>query len=91
MLRQAFKVAAGMAPAALVAGLGLPALGALVFLTALVLGAACWVISSADRTDRVSQILLAQRGNASRPALDTNSPPSPPAPRPRRRFRPGRS
>jgi hypothetical protein len=42
-----------------VAGLGAPALGALVFLAA---GVACWVFRSDARTDRVSRVLLAWRG-----------------------------
>ena len=46
-------------PAALVAGLGLPALGALIFLAVLAAGVACWVFGSDARTDRVSQVLLA--------------------------------
>jgi len=58
-------VAAGaLSAVVLVAGLGLPALGGLVFLAVLVLGVACWVIGSEDRTDRVSQVLFAWRGNA---------------------------
>ena len=42
------------------AGLGLPALGSL---AVLVLGAACWVLGSEDRTARLSRVLLAWRGN----------------------------
>jgi hypothetical protein len=53
---------AGVIPVAAAVRLGLPALGALVFLAVLVLLAACWVIGSQARTDRVSQILLARRG-----------------------------
>ena len=65
VLRHVGKVVAGALPAVLVAGLGLPALGALVLLTVVVVGVACWVIHSEDRTDRVSRVLLAWRGNAS--------------------------
>jgi hypothetical protein len=65
VLRRAGKAAVGVLPAALLAGLGLPALGALVFLAVLMLVAACWVIGSGDRTERVSRILLAGRGDAS--------------------------
>jgi hypothetical protein len=90
-LRRAWKIAAGAVPAALVAGLGLPALGALVFLTVLVLGAACWVIGSGDRAERVSRMLLAWRGNANCLAPnDAVSPPTPSA-RQRRRFLPRHS
>jgi hypothetical protein len=49
--------------AAAVAALGLPALIALGGLAVLVLTAACWVIASQDRTNRVSQLLLARRGD----------------------------
>jgi hypothetical protein len=43
----------------LMARLGLPALGALVFLATLALAAACWVLGSYARADRVSRVLLA--------------------------------
>jgi hypothetical protein len=85
MLKHAGKVASGMLSAALVAGLGIPALGALVFLAVLVLAVTCWVISSGDRTNRVSQILLARRGDASSLTPETAAP-SQPASRPRRRV-----
>ena len=49
VLRHADKLAAGAVPVALVARLGLPALGGLVLLAILALGAACWVIGSSDR------------------------------------------
>jgi hypothetical protein len=62
MGRYAAKAAAGLIPAATVARLGMPALGALVLLAVLTLAVACWVIVSQDRTNRVSQILLARRG-----------------------------
>ncbi len=76
VLRHAGKVVARVLPGALLAGLGLPALGALVFLAVLVLVAACWVIGSGDRTERVSRILLAGRGD------DSCLPPAPAAPHP---------
>jgi hypothetical protein len=78
VLRRAGKVAAGALPAALVAGLGLPALGALVLLFVAMLGVACWVIRSEDRTARVSRMLLAWRGNASCLAPWRGASPSPP-------------
>lgn len=65
VLRRAGKVAARAVPAALVTELGLPALGVLVFLAVLMTGVACWVIGSADRTDRASRVLLAWRGDSS--------------------------
>jgi hypothetical protein len=61
---------------------GLPALGAVVFLVACVLAVARWVIASGDRTDRVSQLMLARRGHAdSGPASLAALPPTS-APRP---------
>lgn len=81
-LRGACKVAAGMLPAALVAGLGLPALCGLLLLAVLVLAVACWVIGSRDRTERVSRMLLAWRGNVGCLAQDG----AVPAARPLRRL-----
>ena len=89
-LRHVGKVAAGAVPAALVARLGLLALGGLVFLAVLVLGAACWVIGSGDRTERVSRMLLAWPGIAGCLAPGGKAAPSPPAPRRRRRLPPRR-
>ena len=89
-LKHAGKVAAGMLPAALLAGLGITALGALVFLAVLVLGVVCWIISSGDRSDRVTRMILARWGDASclphphRAPLDSPAEPVvPPALRPR--------
>jgi len=65
MLRRACSIAAGIVPAAIVAGLGMPALGALVFLAVLAIAAICWVIGNEDRTERASRLLLARRGDAS--------------------------
>ena len=63
MLRRTSKAAAPTIPAALLAGLGLPALGALIFLAILVIVTVCWVIDDADRTEQVCRILLAGRGD----------------------------
>jgi hypothetical protein len=68
ILKHAGRTAAGALPAALLAELGVPALGALLFLVIMVLAVICWVIASGDRTDRVSQMMLARRGQASFPA-----------------------
>ena len=65
VLKIVLKHAGGPVVAALLAGLGLPVLAALVLLAVLVLAAACWVISSADRSDRVTRMILARRGDAS--------------------------
>ena len=63
-LRRAGRVAAGMLPAAVLARLGMPALAAVVFLAVLALGAACWVIASGDRSDRVTRMIYARHGDA---------------------------
>lgn len=47
-----------------VARMGMPALGALLILAALAVGVTCWVIMSQERTERVSRLLLASRGDA---------------------------
>ena len=74
ILKRAGRTAAGALPAALLAKLGMPALGALVFFAIVVLAVICWVIASGDRTDRVSQIMLARRGEASIIAPRTAAP-----------------
>lgn len=82
MLKRAGKVAAEVVPAVTLARLGLPALGAVVFLSVLLLAAACWVIGSRDRAERVSQMLLAWRGNPG--SLAAGSPAAPGLPARRR-------
>jgi hypothetical protein len=62
-LRRAAHVVAGAIPVAFLARLGVPTLGALVFLVIVGIAVACWVIGSPDRTERVSRLLLACRGN----------------------------
>ena len=74
LLKRAGRTAAGALPAALLAELGMPALGALVFLAIVILVVICWVIASGDRTDRVSQMMLARRGEASIIAPRTAAP-----------------
>jgi hypothetical protein len=89
MLRRAGRMAAGALPAAVLAELGMPALGAVVFLAVVALVVICWVIGSGDRTNRVSQMMLAWRGQAecltsvtSRPSAPGSGPgtPSPTVP-----------
>jgi hypothetical protein len=77
MLRRAGRMAAGALPAALLTELGMPALGAVVFLAVTVLAVICWVIASGDRANRVSQMILAWRAEASCPAEGTLAPPVP--------------
>lgn len=88
VIRHIGKVATGALPAILVAGLGLPALGSLVFMAVLVLAVACWVLSSEDRTARLSRVLLALRGNARCLPRGSAVPTVPSAPRSRRRALP---
>jgi hypothetical protein len=66
MLKHVARAAAAGLPAALLAGLGIPALGALVFLTVLVLGVICWIIDDEDRSERVTRMLLARTGDPRR-------------------------
>jgi hypothetical protein len=49
---------------AVLARLGFPAVAAAAGLAVLVLAAACWVLADRERSDRVSRILLARRGEA---------------------------
>jgi hypothetical protein len=84
VLRWAGKVAAGAVPAVLAARLGLPALGAFVFLAVLMIGTAWWIFRSDARTERVSRVLLAWRGNADCLPPSGAAAPGSPA-RPRRR------
>jgi hypothetical protein len=92
MLRHAGRVVAGAVPVALLAGLGLPALGALVLLVVLVLAAVCWVINSDARASRVSRMLLAHRGDARclEPGAAAAPSTSPAHRRRRKAARPGR-
>jgi hypothetical protein len=69
--------AAGMLPAALLIRLGIPALAALVFLAVLVLGVICWIISDQGRSDRVTRMMLARRGDAKCLKPSTSAPTSP--------------
>ena len=76
-VKQTARTAAGMLPAALFIRLGLPALGALVFLAVLVLGIICWIVGNADRSDRVTRMILAKRGDASCLASGSSAPATP--------------
>ncbi len=62
-LKHAGRAAAGMVPATILVRLGVPALAALVFLAVLVLGVTCWIISSGDRSDRVTRMIFARQGD----------------------------
>jgi hypothetical protein len=79
MLRHVGKVAAGIIPAAALARLGLPALGTLIFLAVLGAGVTCWLLGSDARTARISQVLLAWRGNPGSPPPDNPALPAVPS------------
>jgi hypothetical protein len=74
-MKGAGKWAAGLLPAAAVARLGVPALIAAAGLAVLVIAAACWVINSGDRSDRVTRMIYARRGDAR--SLPPGSPAAP--------------
>lgn len=61
--KRASWTVAGALPAGLLARPGMPVLATLVFLGVLVLGVACWIIGSHDRSERVTRLLLARRGD----------------------------
>jgi hypothetical protein len=82
---------AGVLPAALLIRLGIPALAALVFLTVLVLGVICWIIGSPDRSDRVTRMMLARRGDAKCLEPRTSVPSSPASLERRQSARSGRN
>jgi hypothetical protein len=63
LLRNGGRTAASTATAWVAAGLGLPALVAVMFLAVLVLGIACWIISDGERSDRVTRMIFARRGD----------------------------
>jgi hypothetical protein len=82
MLKHTARAAAGILPAAVLAGLGMPALGALVFLAVLVLGVICWIIGSGDRSERVTRMILARAGDPRCLPPPPSRAPSPSAARP---------
>jgi hypothetical protein len=59
------RTALAAVPAVVLVRLGLPALGALVFLAVLAAEIVCWVLGSDVRAPRVTRMLLAWRGNPS--------------------------
>jgi hypothetical protein len=63
-LKHTGRALAGILPAAALARLGMPALAAAICLAVLILGVACWVISSGDRSDRVTRMIYARHGDA---------------------------
>lgn len=62
IVKYAGRAAAGALPAALVAEVGMPALGAVVFLAILVVRVICWIIGSGDCSERVTRMILARTG-----------------------------
>lgn len=87
-LKYASRAAAGLLPAVLLVRVSMPVLVALVLIAVFMLGVICWVISSGDRADRVTRMILAGKGNA---GCLTPSPSAPSSPASRsRRARPAR-
>ncbi len=86
IMKNAGRAVAGTVPAVVLVRLGVPALAALVFLAVLMLGVICWIISSGDRSDRMTRMILARQGDA-RCLPPTPSSPSVPASRSNRPAR----
>jgi hypothetical protein len=63
-MRHAVRAAGAASIVAALAGLGLPAVAAAAGLALLLLAAACWVVASRDRSDRLVRIILGLRGDA---------------------------
>lgn len=81
-LKRAARAAGGTFSLAALTQLSMPALAAMGALAVLVLGVICWIISSDDRSARVSRMMLARRGDAK--CLETSASP-PPLPKARAR------
>lgn len=63
-LKRASRVAAGLLPAALAARVSWAATISAVSLAVLGLGVFCWIIASADRSARLTCMILARRADA---------------------------
>lgn len=63
LLRNLSRAAGVVAAAGAAVRIGVPMLAGVMFLALLVLGIACWVISSGDRSDRVTRMIYARRGD----------------------------
>ena len=86
-LKHAGRAATGTFSVAALTQLSMPALAVVGLLVMLVLGVICWIISSDERSARVSRMMLARRGDAK--CLETSaSHPPPPKARARVRFTP---
>ena len=62
--KKAVQALTSMSAAGIVAALGYPAIAITAGLIILTLAAACWILSSNDRTERLARIILARRGNS---------------------------
>jgi hypothetical protein len=76
-IRTGLKAAGTLAGVAL-ARLGLPALAAAGVAMLVAAGLACWVLASAERTDRLAQLITASRAAGAAPAVPSSG--SAPAP-----------
>lgn len=63
LLKNATRAATPLTLAGVTAALGYPAIAAAAGLFALALIAACWIINSNERTERLTRIILARHGN----------------------------
>jgi hypothetical protein len=66
--RALVKGAAAVVGPAMLARLGLPAVGAALVVVLVAAGVLCWVVSSKDRSDHAAQLIDAARGQAKVPA-----------------------
>ena len=77
VLRRVFHGAVSLSAVAALTKLGIPAVVSVAGLAVLMLAAACWVLGSGDRSDRLARIILGIRGNArclDRTDADTSPP-----------------
>ena len=63
VLRHGARAGAAASALGSLAALGMPAVAAAAGLAVLLLAAACWVLGSWERSERVARIMLARRGD----------------------------
>jgi hypothetical protein len=78
-IRRAIGTVGGTVLVTLLAGFGMPALSALVFLVTSALAITCWILASPDRSERICRMLLAGRGDPRCLASRTGTLPPEPA------------
>lgn len=84
VVRHAVHTAVPLSAMAVIAGLGFPAVAMAGGVAVAVIAAVCWVVSSRERSDRMTRIILGIRGDARSldftPSAGANVPPALPAP-----------